>query len=138
MHVGIDLGTAFSRIARMDARGTPVLVPDFRAADQMETPSVVHVGPEGALVGRPAEELLEDAPDLPAVRHVKLRLGSAESALTDALGRRWLPEGVAALLLRKLRRDAQAHADEPIRGRPWPSPLPIPYPTPAEALAWRK
>ena len=61
MHVGIDLGTTFSLIARVDAHGIPVLFPDRNEAERFKTPSVVHIGPEGALVGQAVEELLEDA-----------------------------------------------------------------------------
>ncbi len=59
---------------------------------------------------------MEDVPEVSVVRQVKLRLGSEETILTDARGRRWLPETVAALLLVKPRRDAQNHGDKPIRG----------------------
>ena len=51
MYVGIDLGTTFSLVARVDAHGTPVLFPDQHEAERFKTPSVVHIGPEGA--GRP-------------------------------------------------------------------------------------
>jgi molecular chaperone DnaK (HSP70) len=44
MYVGIDLGTTFSLIARVDARGMPVLSPDRHEAKRFKTPSVVHSG----------------------------------------------------------------------------------------------
>jgi molecular chaperone DnaK len=114
MHVGIDLGTTFSLIARVDAHGTPVVFPDLREAERFKTPSVVHLGPDGALVGQPVEELLEEAPALPVVRFVKLQMGNTEPVLVDAQGQAWLPEGIAALIVLKLLRDVRAYTDEPI------------------------
>ena len=78
MHVGIDLGTTFSLIARVDAVGIPVLFPDRHEAERFKTPSVVHVGPEEALVGQAVEELLEDVPELPVARFAKLSMGRDE------------------------------------------------------------
>jgi molecular chaperone DnaK len=116
MHVGIDLGTTFSLIARVDAHGIPVLFPDRHEAERFKTPSVVHIGPEGALVGQAVEELLEDAPELPVARFVKLSMGRDEPIFVDHLGRGWHPEAISALILKKLRRDVTAYTDEPIDG----------------------
>lgn len=112
MHVGIDLGTTYSLIARVDPHGNPVLFPDMHEAERFKTPSVVHVGSDGALVGQPVEELLEDTPNLPHVRFVKLRMGEEEPVLIDNLGQAWRPEGIAALILLKLQRDAKAFTDD--------------------------
>ena len=57
MHVGIDLGTTYSLIARVDPHGNPVLFPDMHESERFKTPSVVHIGPDGVLVGRRVEEL---------------------------------------------------------------------------------
>lgn len=116
MHVGIDLGTTFSLIARVDAHGTPILFPDRHESQRFNTPSVVHVGPDGALVGQAVEELLDDTPSLPVARFVKLSMGRDEPIYTDHLGRAWRPEALSALILKKLRRDVAAFTDEPIEG----------------------
>jgi molecular chaperone DnaK len=116
MRVGIDLGTTFSLIARVDAHGTPVLFPDRHEAERFKTPSVVHIGSEGALVGQSVEELLEDTPGLPVARFVKLSMGSEEAVFVDHLGRGWHPESISALILKKLRRDLAAHTDESLEG----------------------
>jgi molecular chaperone DnaK len=114
MHLGIDLGTLYSQVARVDAHGNPVLFPDQREAERFRTASVVHVGPDGALVGQAVEDLLEEMPCLRVARSVKQKLGSAEPVLIDHGGQAWLPEGIAALVLKKLRRDVQAYTDEPV------------------------
>jgi molecular chaperone DnaK len=116
MHVGIDLGTTFSLIARVDARGIPVLFPDRHEAERFKTPSVVHIGPEGVLVGQAVEELLEDMPELPVARFAKLSMGRSEPIFVDHLGRAWHPEAISALILKKLRRDVAAYTDELIDG----------------------
>src|SRR5262249_8513057 len=94
----------------------PVLFPDHREAERFKTPSVVHLGGDGALVGQPVEELLEETPALPVVRFVKLRMGQAGAAATDPQGRAWLPEAGSALILKKLARDRRAYSAEPIEG----------------------
>jgi molecular chaperone DnaK len=114
MHVGIDLGTTYSMIAHVDAHGTPVLFPDLREAERFRTPSVVHVGQEGALVGQPAEELAEETPALPVARFTKLKMGSPGPIYRDLLGKDWNAETLSALILKKLARDAQGHSNEAI------------------------
>jgi molecular chaperone DnaK len=116
MYLGIDLGTTYSLIARVDPHGTPVLFPDRHEADRFKTPSVVSIGPEGALVGQAVEELLEEAPSLEVARFVKLRMGQDEPVLVDPLGRARHPEAISALILKKLLRDVEAFSDEPIGG----------------------
>ena len=116
MHVGIDLGTTFSLIAHVDARGIPVLFPDRNEAERFKTPSVVHIGPEGALVGQAVEELLEDATELPVARFAKLSMGQDKPIFVDQLGRAWHAEAISALILKKLVRDVAADTDDPIDG----------------------
>ena len=116
MHVGIDLGTTYSSIARIDPRGQVMLLPDFHEADRFRTPSIVHLGPKGALVGYAAEALLEEDFSMPVVRFVKLKMGNEEPVFMDQHGSPWYAEGLSALILAKLRRDAEAFHDEPIRG----------------------
>lgn len=112
MRIGIDLGTSFSLIGQVDDRGVPALFSDHHESDRFQTPSIVHVGRHGALVGRAVEDMLEDDPSLSVVRHVKLRMGSPEPALVDDAGRTWPPETISALILRKILRDAEASSHE--------------------------
>jgi molecular chaperone DnaK len=116
MFVGIDLGTTFSLIARVGANGTPVLFPDRHEAERFSTPSVVHVGPDGALVGQSVEGLLEESPGLPVARFVKLSMGREDPVFVDYRGRGWHPEAVSALILKKLLRDVEAFTDESLEG----------------------
>ena len=114
MRVGIDLGTTFSTIAHVTAHGVPALFPDFGDANAFRTPSVVHVGPAGHLVGQSVEDLLEEDSALPVARFAKLALGREPTVFADHLGRGWSPEAICALILLKLRRDAESFSDESI------------------------
>ena len=75
---GIDLGTTYSMMAHVNSYGQPALFPDVHNASQFRTPSVVYIGREGCLVGEAAEELLEDAPELPIARFAKARLAQTQ------------------------------------------------------------
>ena len=110
MKVGIDLGTTYSLTARMDAEGRPVLIPDHVESDVFHTPSVVHIAQNAAFVGRMAEAMLEQNPKLQVVRFFKRLMGEPTTVCYDENGAAWYPEGVAALVLRKLAYDAEASA----------------------------
>lgn len=114
MHLGIDLGTTYSLVAQVNPHGQPALFPDALNASQFRTPSVVYIGAEGTLVGMAAEELLDDAPELPVARFVKTHLADAAWRHPDHLGRGWSAEALSALVLRKLLKDADAFAGEDI------------------------
>ena len=107
---GIDLGTTYSAIAHLNSEGIPTIFPDAHDADLFRTPSLVHIGPLGCLVGSAVENLLEDQPDLPLVRHSKLAIGSRQPVLSDHLQRDWSAEAINSLILSKLRNDAAVHA----------------------------
>lgn len=107
---GIDLGTTYSAIAHLNTEGIPTMFPDAHDADQFRTPSLVHLGELGCLVGNAVENLLEDQPDLPVVQHAKLAFGSRQPVFRDHLNRDWSAEAINALILSKLRNDAAAHA----------------------------
>jgi len=109
---GIDLGTTYSMIAHVNAHGQPALFPDLHDANRFRTPSVAYIGREGCLIGSAAEELLDDAPELPLVRFIKARLGDAEWRYEDHRGRAWTPEALSALILKKLLRDADTFSGE--------------------------
>lgn len=81
IYLGIDLGTTFSLAAYVNAQGTPALFPDFHNANDFRTPSVMHIGEEGCLVGQPVEELLEDDAELAHARFVKLSMGEEAGVL---------------------------------------------------------
>jgi molecular chaperone DnaK len=117
MIVGIDLGTTFSLISYVNSAGTPTLIPSRRDPQRFQTPSVVHIGERGAIVGDLVEELLQEEPSLPVCRFAKLSMGHPEkTVLTDHLGQAYTAEAISALVLRKLKEDAESALSEPVTG----------------------
>ena len=117
MIVGIDLGTTFSLVSYINSAGTPTLVPSRRDPQRFQTPSVVHIGERGAIVGDLLEDLLQEEAGLPVARFAKLSMGQPGQAIyTDHLGRSYSPEEISALVLRKLKEDAEAALGEAVTG----------------------
>jgi len=116
MHIGIDLGTSYSLAARMDTDGVPILIPDAGDPELFHTPSVAIVAAGSAYVGSVAEALLEDDPTLKAIRFFKRNLGIREPVYYDDLGSEWYPEALSALILSKLRFDAESEASAEVTG----------------------
>jgi molecular chaperone DnaK len=122
--VGIDLGTTNSLIGIMEA-GFPILLAD--ANGERLTPSVVHFRAGGEpLVGRPASRMralgsagtIYSAKRFVGVRGDELRADDAavgyellraagQAVRVKAAGRDYVPEEVSALVLQKLKADAE-------------------------------
>jgi molecular chaperone DnaK len=102
--VGIDLGTTFSTLAQLDAEGNPV--PIANDDDQVETPSLIVLAESGHVVVGPSRTraAMED-PDH-VVDRVKRFMGTADYKRTFD-GREITPEFLSALILKKLRQDAE-------------------------------
>jgi molecular chaperone DnaK len=116
LYLGIDLGTTFSLVAYVNDHGLPTLFPDFHNANEFRTPSSVHIGTEGCLVGSSLEELLDDEPGLPQSRFFKLAMGTNAPVFEDNQQRKWWPQSLSALVLKKLINDVEAFAHEEIGG----------------------
>ncbi|RRR71243.1 MAG: heat-shock protein Hsp70 [Candidatus Viridilinea halotolerans] len=106
--IGIDLGTTFSAVGLV-RDGKPEIVP---VGDEAIMPSVVGLGPDGnLLVGTPARNQYVLYPER-TVRSIKRQMGEAT---TVRLGERdYTPPQISALILRELRRAAEAKLGEPI------------------------
>ncbi len=102
MIAGIDLGTTNSLIGVMDA-GFPVLLAD--ADGERLTPSVVHFPATGEpLVGRAAARMRALDP-AHTVSSIKRRIG--EHTRLHIRDREYSPQQISALILRKLKADAE-------------------------------
>lgn len=116
MKIGIDLGTSYSLVGRMHPDGATSLIPDTRDEERFHTPSTVVINGDDAFVGALAEDLVEDHPELPAIRFFKRQLGHREEIYFDERGRGWHAEGLAALVLAKLRFDAETEGSRRVEG----------------------
>lgn len=114
INVGIDLGTTGAMIGYVDMYGVPTLAPDSSDPTVYATPAVVHIGPSGTFVGANAEALLEDEPGLPMVGFLRFTLGMEDVVYVDHLERSWSPERATALIIEKLKDDAESFLGEPL------------------------
>lgn len=107
--IGIDLGTTNS-LAAVWRNGTSELIPN--AGGDYLTPSVVSVDEDGSiLVGQAARDRLISHPDRTAARF-KRHMGTDRRY--DLGGRSFSPEELSALVLRRLKEDAEAFLGEPV------------------------
>ncbi|WIM93429.1 Hsp70 family protein [Actinoplanes oblitus] len=109
---GIDLGTTYSCIARVDDTGVPVIIPNEAGAEI--TPSVVHfVSPHRVVVGDEAKDAAKrDAERV--VSLIKRHIGQSGTEL-EIDGITHTPESISALIVRALARGAAAATGETVR-----------------------
>lgn len=116
MNAGIDLGTTYSLVARLELDGTPRLLPDHSDRDVLYTPSAVHISGNCAFVGHIVDTLAEQDPDLKAIRFFKRQLGDGTPIYYDEQQSPWYAEGIAALVLKKLAFDAESYSGNTLDG----------------------
>jgi len=102
--VGIDLGTTYCAVAKLDERGRPAMVPNRDG--EILTPSAVYLSATGhAVVGQPALDLALEEPHNTAT-FIKRWIGKPRYQ-RDVAGRSFRPETLSAIVLRKLVLDAE-------------------------------
>ena len=107
--VGIDLGTTNSVVAVMEG-GEPVVIPN--AEGSRLTPSVVAITKTGErLVGQQAKRQAILNPER-TVSSIKRHMGTDYRVNID--GKLYSPEEISAMILRKLKEDAEAYLGEPV------------------------
>src|SRR5919206_2969682 len=106
--VGIDLGTTFSAVALV-RDGAPQILPH---GDERIMPSVVGVTLDGSiLVGTPARNQYVLYPEW-TVRSIKRKMGQDVQV---TLGERsFTPQEISAIILRELKRSAEAQLGQPV------------------------
>ncbi len=107
--VGIDLGTTNSVVAVMDGN-TPIVIPN--AEGSRTTPSVVAFSKDGErLVGQIARRQAVLNHDH-TISSIKRKMGTSEVAWAG--GRPYTPQEISAMILQKLKADAETYLGEPI------------------------
>ena len=107
--IGIDLGTTNSCVAVMEG-GEPVVIPNAEGA--RTTPSVVGFTKTGdRLVGQVAKRQAITNPDN-TVSSIKRKMGTNEKVTLD--GKEYTPQQVSAMILQKLKADAEAYLGETV------------------------
>jgi len=132
--VGIDLGTSNSVVAVIDRDGAPRILTTDEGTTML--PSLVWFSPAGPIVGERAREGLDGSPDLtifgakrllgrrfdhPEIRRLArvlpyelVEASNGDTWIALPAGRAVSPEEVCALILRELRRIAEAHFGQPV------------------------
>jgi len=104
--VGIDLGTSYSAIARLDEEGAAMILENGQG--RLITPSIVILGEEGRVIVGPSQErAAEEEPDR-VISAIKREMGNPSFELFHE-GRRLTPELISSMILTKLRQDAEEH-----------------------------
>ncbi|WP_416177762.1 molecular chaperone DnaK [Dialister sp.] len=107
--IGIDLGTTNSVVAVMEG-GEPVVIPN--AEGSRLTPSVVGFSKNGErLVGQLAKRQAVSNPDRTIVS-IKRHMGSDYKVTID--GKSYTPQEISAMILQKLKVDAEAYLGEKV------------------------
>ncbi len=110
--VGIDLGTTFSAIAHVDQFGKPQVIPNSES--ERITPSVILFDGSTAVVGTLAKQNSVAEPEK-IVDFVKREMGkSKEEFHRDFAGKQYSAEELSAMILKKLRNDAEKYLAEPV------------------------
>ncbi len=107
--IGIDLGTTNSCVAVLEG-GEPVVITN--AEGNRTTPSIVGFAKNGErLVGETAKRQAITNPER-TVASIKRHMGEAYDVQID--GKKYTPQDISAMILAKLKADAEAYLGEPV------------------------
>ncbi len=110
--VGIDLGTTFSVVAHIDAYGKPQIIPNGES--ERITPSVILYDTDGVVVGTVAKNNSVAEPER-IVDFVKREMGKPKDQFHREFdGKVYSAEELSALIIRKLKADAEKYLKEPV------------------------
>ncbi|MCU7551423.1 Hsp70 family protein [Chitinophagaceae bacterium LB-8] len=115
MVLGIDLGTCNSVAATLTRDGSAVLIPDSVNREEVTTPSVAIIDGKKAYAGLFAENLFETFPDKELISFFKRYFGTQEPVYVDENKNAWFSETLAALILRKIKYDAEMYMPDGYR-----------------------
>ena len=105
--VGIDLGTTFSTVAHVDEYGQPEIIPNTES-DRI-TPSVIMFEDDLVTIGKIAKQNARAVPEQ-IVEFAKREMGkSKETFFRTFNDKNYSPEELSALILTKLKQDAEAY-----------------------------
>jgi molecular chaperone DnaK len=106
--IGIDLGTTNSCVAVLEG-GEPVVIPN--AEGSRTTPSVVAFKGSERIVGSAAKRQAITNPDK-TISSIKREMGTAYKKNID--GKDYTPQEISAMILQKLKQDAEAYLGEKV------------------------
>ncbi len=107
--IGIDLGTTFSATAILEAGKATII---SNSEGTRTTPSVVNLREKEITVGQIARNQAVVDP-LHTIRSIKRKMGTNEKVEID--GKEYTPEQISAMILQKLKKDAEAYLGQPVK-----------------------
>jgi len=108
--IGIDLGTTNSCVSVLEG-GEPTVITN--AEGLRTTPSIVAFGKEGEIiVGEPAKRQAVTNPEK-TIMSIKRHMGTDHKVNID--GKDYSPQEISAMVLQKLKADAEAHLGETVK-----------------------
>ena len=112
-YIGIDLGTTFSAVAYIDEKGNPVMIPNKQGENT--TPSAVLFGGKKPVVGSVAKrKSITDPKNYEAF--AKRHMGEKNYSFTTKDGESFKAEEISAIILSKLKADAEEYLGESVDG----------------------
>src|SRR5690349_22823292 len=110
--VGIDLGTTFSAVAYIDPYGKPQIIPN--ADSERITPSVILFDRDNVIVGTIAKNSSVAEPEK-IVDFIKREIGKSKQQFNREFGgKNYSAEELSALILKKLKSDAEKYLKIPV------------------------
>jgi molecular chaperone DnaK len=107
--LGIDLGTTNSAFAVMEGGDPEIIV---NAEGDRTTPSVVAFTDDERLIGKPAKNQAVQNPDR-TIESIKRHMGEEEYNV-EVEGEEYTPEEISAMILQKIKRDAEEYLGDEI------------------------
>lgn len=114
MKIGIDLGSSSTLAAFVGVEGDPILIPDAADQHQQSTPSRVLLQGDRALIGYHAERLGHESSGATMVSNFKRYFGTNQ-ILAKAGKDPLYSEAIAALLLKKIKYDAEVYTSSALQ-----------------------
>lgn len=112
-YIGIDLGTTFSCMAYIDENGNPVVITN--SEEERFTPSTVLFDEDVTVVGKEAKaQSVLDPNNFESF--VKRHMGERDYYFITSNGEKYTPEEVSAVILSKLKSDAESYLGTTVDG----------------------
>ena len=112
-YIGIDLGTTFSCMAYINESGQPEMIPNSEGENT--TPSAVLFDGDSTIVGREAKSQSLFEPQN-FEQFVKRHMGERDYLFTTKDGDKYSPEAISAIILAKMKSDAESYLGDTVDG----------------------
>lgn len=107
---GIDLGTTYSCIAKLDRNGNPEVIRNQEDASDTLASAVFFETPDNTIIGDSAKNMLETDGDR-VVQFVKREIGKPTGVTREFFGQSYTPVEISALILKRLKQIAESQGE---------------------------